>query len=428
MKTTILESLKEKTVLVIDYGNFFPVVERLARDFGRVLLYIPWEAPFPTHHKYLVGTGIPNVERVYSIWPYYYQIDLFYFCDLNMGPWQDFLRAEGRLVFGPGRGENMELYRDQMKGLQRSLGMAINPYEVIRGLDQLRAYLKEHDNKYIKTNLMRGHFESFHHESYEHTEALLDDWEGGEHGLGLYKHDEVFIVEDPIEAVAEIGYDGPVINGQYPERTLVGVEIKDCGYCGVIVDYKKLPKGLQEINALLAPTFKEFGYCGMYSNEIRIGLDGQFYLIDMTCRHPEPPTCLQLEIYENYSEMIWLIAQGIVPEIKTKFKYGVQIIIKSDWAKTQDQYVSFPEQFKHFVKLKNMYIKEGKRYYQPQPGVEMEEIGAVIGMGNTLEEAINQAKAIAKQVKGYSIVCNGDALDKATEEIEKLKKAGIKLF
>jgi hypothetical protein len=426
--SSILDEIKTKTVMVIDYGNFFPVAERLARDFGRVLLYVPWEQPFPTHHKRMVGTGVPGVERIYNIFPYLDQTDLFYFCDLNMGPMQDYLRRNGFLVFGAGMGEEMELYRDRMKALQRSLGMALNPYEVIHGLDALREYLMEHDDKYVKTNLMRGHFESFHHDTYDLTEALLDEWEGGEHGLGLYKDEEVFIVEDPIKAVAEIGYDGPVIRGKFPDKTLLGVEIKDCGYCGVVVDYKKLPKPLLEIHAKLADTFATYDYRGMYSNEIRIGVDGLYYLIDQTCRQPEPPTCLQLEIYENFSEMVWLIAQGIVPEIKTRYKYGAQIVIKSDWAKTQPQNIKFPEQFRHFIKIKNMFIKKGKYYYQPQPGLEMEEIGAVIGMGNTLEEAIEQAEMIAKEVKGYCIQCDGSSLSKAKNEIEKLKKAGIKLF
>lgn len=419
-----MEDLKQKTVMVIDYGNFFPVAERLARDFGRVLYYTPWEMAFPKYHNYVVGQNVPGVDRIYSIWEYYELTDLFFFCDLYMGSFQEWIRSQGKLVFGAGRGEEMEIYRDRMKSLQRSLGLPTNEYEVLRGIDGLREYLEDNDNKFIKTNLMRGHFESFHHETYELTKPLLDEWE---HTLGIYKNEEIFIVEEPIEAVAEIGYDGFAIDGKFPDKAMFGIEVKDCAYCGVILDYDKLPKQLLEINKKLAPTFREYGYRGSYTNEVRLGIDRLGYLIDQTCRQPEPPTCLQLEIFENYPQMVWEIANGEVPVIKNKFRYGAQIIIKSDWARTEPQAVYFPAQYKNFVKLKNFAIRDGVCYYIPQ-GVEMEEIGAVIGLGNTLDEAIEQAKTIAREVKGYCLECNVDGLGKVQEEIEKLKKAGIKAF
>lgn len=419
------ENLKDKTVLHIDYGNFFPISERLSRDFGRVLYYTPWETSFPKYHNYVIGHNVPGVERIYNIWDYYDQVDLFYFSDLFMGSFQAWLRDQGKLVYGPGRGEDMEIYRDRMKSLQRSLGLPLNPYEVLRGLDGLREHLQDNDDVWVKTNLMRGHFESFHHETYDLSKPMLDDWE---HTLGVYKNDVIFIIETPIEAIAEIGYDGPVIDGKFPERVMAGLEIKDCAYCGVMVDYNKLPKQLLEINKKLSDTFRSYGYRGSYTNEVRIGVDRLGYLIDQTCRHPEPPTCLQLEMYDNYSEVVWHVAQGIVPEIKTKFKYGVQIIIKSDWARTEPQAIYFPPQYKNFIKIKNLTINEGVNYYVPQGGIEMEEIGAVIGLGNTLDAAMEQAKTIAAEVKGYCIECNLADLGKATEEIEKLKKAGIKLF
>lgn len=420
-----MTELNDRTVLVIDYGNFFPVAERLARDFGRVLYYTPWETAFPKYHSYVIGTGVPGVERVYSLWKYFDQVDLFYFTDLYYGEFQEWLRGMGKTVYGPGRGEEMEIYRDRMKSLQRSVGLPLNSYEVVRGLDGLREMLQDSDDKYIKTNLMRGHFESFHHIEYDLTKPVLDEWE---HVLGIYKNEEIFIVEDPIEAIAEIGYDGWSIAGNFPAKALFGVEIKDCAYCGVVLPYDKFPKMLLDINQKLSPIFREYDYRGPYTNEVRIGVDRAGYLIDQTCRHPEPPTCLQLEIYDNYSEIVWDIAHGLVPQIKNKYKYGAQIVIKSDWARTEPQAIYFPPQYKNFVKIKNLAINEGVSYFIPQPGIEMEEIGAVIGLGNTLEAAIEQAKTIAKEVKGYCVECNIDGLSKAEAEIDKLKKAGIRVF
>lgn len=420
-----MDNLKFLTVMVIDYGNFFSVAERLARDFGRVLYYTPWQAPFPKYHNYIIGTGVPGVERIYSPWPNYDRVDLFYFTDLYQGEWADRLRLEGKNVFGPGRGEEMEIYRDRMKSLQRSVGLPINKYEVIKGLDGLREYLQENDDQYVKTNLMRGHFESFHHEEYELTKPLLDQWE---HTLGIYKDEEIFICEDPIEALAEIGYDGWIIDGMVPPKALFGLERKNAAYAGVVVDYEKLPKQLLDINKKLSETFRGYQYRGAYTNEVRIGVDRLGYLIDQTCRQPEPPTCLQLEIFDNYSEIVWNIAQGIIPKIKNKYKYGAQLIIKSEYAKREYQEIKFPAQYKNFVKISNLAMRGDKYYYIPQPGTEMEETGSVIGLGNTWKAAKEQCKTIAKQVKGYGIECNVDELDKLDEEMEKLSKAGIKMF
>lgn len=417
--------LEDKTIMVVDYGNFFPVAERLARDFGRVLYYIPWQRPFPKYHSYVVGTNVPNVERIYDLWKYYDLVDVFYFCDLFMGDLQEWLRSKGKFVYGAGKGEEMEIYRDRMKSLQRALGLPLNKYEVIRGLDGLREFLQDNDNKYIKTNLMRGHFESFKHDRYELTKPVLDKWE---HTLGMYKNYEVFIVEDPIEALAEIGYDGFVADGYFPEKALFGAEKKNCAYIGVVVDYRKLPKPLLDINEKLADTFREYQYRGSYTNEVRLGVDRVGYLIDQTCRQPEPPTCLQLEIFDNYSEIVWEIAQGNVPKIKNKYKFGVQIILKSEWAKTEPLAIYFPSQFKNFVKIQNLTIEEGVHYYVPQEGSDGEEVGSVVGLGNTVEAAIDQAESIVKQVEAYGLEYDIDGLKKMQDEIDKFRKAGIKAF
>jgi len=417
-------SFRDKVVMVIDYGNFLPVAQRLARDFGKVLYYIPWETAFPKYNSYVIGTGIANVQRVYSIYDHINEVDIFVFCDLFFGPMQEWLRSLGKRVFGAGRGEDMEIYRDRMKFLQTDLGLPINEYEVLHGLDSLRNYLKYNDNKFVKTNIMRGHFESFRHENYLLSKPLLDELE---HSLGIYKEDQVFIVEAPIEAICEIGYDGFVIDGKYPNKTLVGLEIKDCGYCGVVTDYYKLPVQLKKITGALSDTFRSYNYRGSYTNEVRIGVDRKGYLIDQTCRQPEPPTSLQLEIFDNYSEIVWEVAGGNVPVIRNKYKYGVQVIIKSEWAKTEPQAIYFPEQYRDFIKIKNLAILDGVYYYIPQ-AVQMAEIGGVIGMGDTLNEAIEQATKIAKEVKGYRLCCNIQSLQECKGLVDGLKRAGLGLF
>lgn len=418
-------NLKDKTILVWDFGSFTYIAEKFAQDYGRVLYYAPFDESFPKHNKFVIGKGLKNVEKVESFWDHYHDIDIWYFSDLYQGQFQSWLKEQGKIVFGSGMGSEMELYRDLMKQHQKELGLELNDYKVIQGLDSLREYLKDNDDKYVKSNMLRGSMETWHHDTYKLSIPILDEMQ---HSFGIFKNDQVFIVETPIRDAVEYGYDGFCVNGKYPSKTMFGIEVKDSAYCTVFTDYSKLPNPIKDTNDKLSDTFKNYNYTGWYSNEMRSFSRDKGILTDITCRNAEPPTSLAIEMLEDYSMYVWQVANEIVPDVKSKFKYGAQIIIKSVWAKEEPQAIYFPSQYKDYVKIKNLVIQDDIYYYVPQEGVKMEEIGAVIGMGNTLKDAIKQAKDIAKQVKGYCLKINGDALDETEKEIEKLTKIGIKIF
>jgi len=145
------------------------------------------------------------------------------------------------------------------------------------------------------------------------------------------------------------------------------------------------------------------------------------------CRMPQPPGDLQMELYENFSEAVWQMANGIVPELKPIAKYGAQIIIKSSWATEEPQAVYFPKEYEDRVRVKNLMYKERIPYYIPCD-IEMEEIGSVCGYGDTVADAIKDASKIAETVEGDCVHCDGGPLEKAFEQIKKLKTFGIDLF
>lgn len=422
MENSILSNL---TVLVFDYGNFSYVSEKFAKSFGRTLLYCPYEEGFPKYNKFMIGSGIPGVEKVQSFWPYFDQIDLFYFADLYQGEFQAWLRNQGKAVFGSGKGEDMELLRDMMKRKQQDLKMDLNDYEVIHGFDNLQNYLENNDDKYIKTNTLRGGMETWHHENIMLSKPILDELN---HSLGVFKNNQTFIAESPIDSVCEVGYDGFCGEGIYPSKVMFGLEVKDSSYCCVFTDYQRLPIPLKEINKALSPSLEDYGYRGWVSTEVKMISADKGILLDFTARNGEPPTSLAIEMLEDYPLYCWQIAIGEIPNVKSKFKYGAQIIIKSDWAREEPQPIYFPSEYTDYVKIKNLVIQDGVRYFVPIPAQTMCEIGAVIGCGNTLQQAIDQAKKVAKEIKGYTLEINGSALDDAAEEIKKLSKLGISLF
>lgn len=418
------ENLGDKVVCVIDYGSFIYVAQKLCGTYGTVFYHNPsWKTSFPKWNGQMVGVGVDGIEVIDSIWPYFDDIDLFVFTDLFQGEFQQWLVDQGKLVFGSGIGSVMETDRADFKELMKENKMPVNKYEVIHGLDNLKEYLTDKEDKYIKTTgNYRGEMETFHFQSMRLSKSVFDMYN---HTLGLAKYSQEFIVEDPIQDAEEIGSDIVVVDGKYPSKGMWGIEIKDAGYLGIISEYDNFPSYIKYVNHKLSNAFASYGYRGPYSNEIRVTKKGIAYLTDMTCRFPEPPTSLYLEMYDNYGEIVWDVASGIVPDIKNKFRYGAEIIIKSEHAKTEPQEIYFPEAIKKYVKIKNLAVVNGIRYFVPQ-NVEMAEIGAVIGMGNTLEEAISQAKDNAKQVEGFELHINCEAMDDAQEQIDKMPAYGIK--
>lgn len=419
-------NLKSKVACVIDSGGYPEIAIELAKAFGKVYYFVEWREAFPTYHKKSIGTGIPNVIRIENLEDYEDEIDFWYVTDLFYGAKTEQLRRNGKICFGAGRGEIIELNRGYLKGLLKQLDLPVNEYETIIGITALREYLKANPDVYVKLNAnMRGHLESSHCENYDLFKPVLDSLQ---HQLGWDAETAEFMVEKPIRPAIEYGYDGYFCSGGYPNKTTFGVEIKDSAYGCIVVDYNKLPKSVKEINEKFKPILTAFDYRGALGNEIRHQEKGKAYYLDAYCRQGQPPTSLQIRMTENYAEVAYEIALGRIPDIKFKAKYGVMLVIKSDWAKTEPQPIYFDEKYAEFISIKNLAIKDGIRYFVPTIGCEMEEIGSCAFYADTMKAAIKQVKEIAKSIKGYGVHVNVDALDETQEEIDKLSKYGINLF
>ena len=66
-------------------------------------------------------------------------------------------------------------------------------------------------------------------------------------------------------------------------------------------------------------------------------------------------------------------------------------------------------------------------YYAVPQSVGLPEIGAVVASDKTMQGAIDKVKGYCDQISGYYIECHTEALDKAQEELDKLKEMGITL-
>ena len=420
----MLQDYKSKTVAVIDNGLFVEIAATLAKSFGKVYYFSPWRGAFPKSNARLVGTGIKGVTRCNDYHDIIDEVDLWIFPDVYYSGIQLDLEARGKRVWGSRKGEELELNRRASKEHCKSLGIPVGPYVVLTGIDALREYLKLHDDQWIKCSLTRGDFESFHSENYKNIEPRLDELE---HNLGAKKKIYEFIVEQGIPDAVEIGYDGFSVDGQFPTQACNGIEVKDKGYIGLFQPYKDMAPQIQEINSKLAPTLKEFKYRNFFAVEARITQDGKPLVIDPCCRAGSPPSELLQLMYTNLPDIFWYGAEGTCIDPVPADKWGAELLIHSSWADKNWQAVQFPPEIRDNVKFRNLAIINGEYYVVPQ-SVGLPEIGAVVAVGPTLEEAVETCKEYSKHVKGYFIDMFADSLDEAQDEIEKLKKFGIDTF
>lgn len=415
---------KDVTCLVIDTGDTVDFANKLGEHFKKVYYYCNFVESFPTMNRAFIGYGLENIERVENLFDYIEEVDLVVINCLFYDDLQVFLESIGKKVWGNRNAEELENNRVLLKKILKKLDLPVGEYAVCKGIDKLREYLKEHENVYVKIPRYRGITETFKATTYKKTEPELDVIE---QLLGGFKNMVDFVVEHELKDKVEIGSDTYCIDGVYPNKIMTGVEVKDCAYIAKMKPYTSVPKEITIVNDKLAPILKKYNAKGFISTEIRVGKDKQPYLIDITIRIPEPPSMLFSVMWKNLGDIIWKGANGICVDPEYDYKYGVQLIIHSDWAVKNWQPVNLTKEARKYVRLKNCMYKDGTYYVIPQE-IGLKEIGAVIGLGNTKEEAIKNAIENAKYVNENCIHINTDYLKKADEELEKSAKLGIKLF
>lgn len=409
-------NLKQKCALVYDNGVFTELAVTLGKQFGRVLYYVPWTSGMPKSNALLIGHGLPGVERVENPWDHFDEIDIWIFPDVYEAGLQKYLAGCGKRVWGCRGGAELEIDRPKSKESSKKLGIDIGPYKVITGLDALRKHLKVNDDQWVKISGTRGDMETFGAKTYSQVETRLDELE---HNMGAMKKIMEFTVEEAIPDAIETGYDGYVIDGKFPRGAMTGVEIKDEAYVMKVTSYDKLPAQVQSVNDKLRPALKRYGYRGFISTEVRCTKDGKAYLIDPCCRAGSPPNELYQNLIENLAEVIWHGAEGTLIEPEFRAKWGAEVLLISEWADQNWQHITFPPKVRDNIKLRNFCRIEGEYYVIPQ-WTGCAEVGAVVAMGNTAEEAIAEVKRIAELVEGHLLDKPVDALDQAQEQLAKV--------
>lgn len=417
-----------KTILCYDNGLFFEFALKLTDYYEKVLYFCPWKNSFPRMAEAMLGTEWvkgerlntfdgKNIERVDHIFDHIDKIDLACFLDVYDGDLQVFLEDYGVPIFGSRKGEDLELERWETKQKFKKIGMDVQPIVRIVGLENLKNYLKDKENKYIKISKYRKEFETFKHCNSKLSEPIFDKLHDK---LGPMKSITEFIVEDEIDAIVEEGVDAYTIDGEFPNKLLSGVEIKDCGYFCEFMNYEDLSKGNKKVNEQMKPLLKEYGYKGFISSEIRTTEGGKNYAIDPCCRLGSPPSELYQEMYSNLGDIIDFGSTGKMIDPESRAKFGLEVIIHSSWYTESHQAVYFPEEYRDNIKLRFPLKVDGTYYCLNL--FDLPEIGAIVVYGDSFEECKKKMMEIASKVEGHGIEIKLDSIDQAYEEFNKMKK------
>lgn len=413
--------LKTKTVCFVDNGLFVSFVRKMAPSFKKCYYHNPWACAFPTSKMLVVGEGFDEITKLKFPLDKVDEIDLWVFLDLGQGDLQSYLEDKGARVWGARHGEELELYRWEFKQYLKKLGLPVQNVENVVGMSALRKHLSGVKNKYVKTSLVRGDFETFRHDDYKLSEPRLDELE---HLLGPLKQDYEFVVEDEIPDAVEVGYDGFTVDGQFPSHAMCAVEVKDCGMVGAVRSYNQLPKPVLDINKALSDTLKRYSYRGFLSTEIRYAEDKKPYLIDPCCRLGTPSNELLQELFTDWPMVLWEGAVGNLVSPKPVAKFGVLAVIKTEWATENWTALHYPKELDPFVKLRFHTRINDVNYIVPQ-AIGIPDVGYVAAVGDTLLGAIKLCKERAAQIKGYQVHVSLESIDKAIEEIKKGEEFGV---
>jgi hypothetical protein len=418
-----MSSVSNKTCLIPDSGAHLFLAEKLAEKFAKVWFVRP-DASCSGYLKSApdqIGRGL-EVECIYDMWKVIDKADCVAFFDCCNGGLQRWLKSKGHKVFGSAGAGEVEEDKTKFLDILKDLNLPIPKTYRAEGFKDLVTYLEGKGEKWLKFPFYRGDGDTRKYTNMRQLNDWLDDLRSR---IGWRLADEYeILIQDPIESVCEVGYDGFCVNGEFTNKNiLIGYESKDTGYIGKVMP--ETPAILRKVNDKFSDLFKRLGYQGHYSTEIRIAASGKAYFIDPTCRCPSPPGELMCEIYGNYAEAVWEIANGKMPDLKPVAPYGASLCVVSDWNKAHELCVEFPKELKKNVKLSN-HMKKGPAYYVIPTGTSG-WFGAVVATGNTAKEATEKCVEVAKQIKCDDMDIEEKAFDEIGKTIQSGKRFGINM-
>lgn len=418
-----MKSLSEVHFRVVDKGIFLPIARRLAREAKQVTYWTPHEKAFPTLRD-AIGDGFGDISRVESMWDGKDEVDCWVFPDVGFAAEQRELISQGKIVWGARDGDTLEVLRGKFLSVLMQTPLPVPPYQKIVGMSALHDHLRDKRDKWIKISRYRGDWETLHFRNWDQDELELD---ARAVKLGPWKDFLSFYVFDDIDTEIEDGCDSYCIDGAFPSTVIHGMEAKDKAFIGAFQKFADLPEELRRVNEVFGPILKEYGYRSFFSTEVRITPEGESYLIDPTCRAGSPPSQVQCEMIQNYGEIIWRGAHGELVEPIPAAMFGVQALLsaKGDPRSTW-RVIELSDELDQWVKCGFCCKLENRLCFMPEYEATANEVGWLIGIGDTIEKAIAHLKS-NMDLLPCGICCEFASLGDLLKEIHTAEDAGMEV-
>lgn len=413
-----MKPISEATALVYDNRLFQPVAHRLAQDFKRVLYFSEWERDRKIGDAVL-GDGFPDIERCLDVWEVKGEVDLFVFPDIGNAGLQKELEAQGKAVWGARDGAHQESNRELFLETLAHCGLKVPPYEVVVGLTELRRYLEDVEDVYVKISRFRGSFETSHFRSMKLDRGLLDLW-----GVRFGPVSELlrFVVFPNIDTPLEIGADTYCVDGQWPSVMLQGIEWKDRSYFAAVTKREDMPQQIQDVMNCYGKVLAASRFRSQFSMEVRVK-DDEGYFIDPTCRGGLPSTASQMALWQNFAEIVYHGANGELVEPVVAGKFAAESIVEMNCDEGLWTTVEMPEKLEGHLQLTGCCMVEDLIAFPPGEKHD-DTVGWLCATGDDQEEVIHLMNELADELPD-GMDANTECLAYVLKEIHEAEKKGI---
>lgn len=414
-----MKDISEVTCCVVDTGLFLNFARTMATKCKRVLYHNPDLRSYPSIHQACIGDGFPELEVIRDLWSFVGDIDVFCYPDVGRGAEQSYLRSIGKPVWGSGWGQSLELKRESFLTILDTVGLDVPKYSVCIGVDELRAHLEDKEDQYVKISRYRFDMETHHWRNLAMDEGWLDSLKIR---FGPLKNKVRFIVLPSIDADIEIGGDTYNVDGKWPSLMLNGVEGKDKSYFAAVTQRNEMPEQVQAVMEAFSPVLKTFSFRSQWSSEIRVAGD-KFYFIDPTCRGGMPSSGSQQLLWENFPEIVYAGAHGILLDPEPAAKFSIETMITAKDEDCEWTTLELDPALEGFAQFNGCCYVDGV-YAFPKREYGGHDLGWLVSIGNSPKEVLEKQKEAADLLPdGFN--ADVEALASVIQDIDKAAKDGV---
>jgi hypothetical protein len=416
-----LKDISDLTLCVVDHGIYFPVAQRLARDCKRVIYHIPNGDAFETFAQACRGDGHDDIELTDDFWKIKNEIDGFVFPDVGDSGLQLELQSQGFPVWGSKSADVQEKMRGVWIKTCEKIGLPMPKTHVIKGISNLRVFFNDHEGEtfHVKISRFRGDMETWKACEKSQIENKLDVLALK---FGPFKDRVLFYVQEPVDTDIEGGADTYFVNGNYPDKVILGYEKKGESYFATWKHRSDMPKEIWQPSEAMKELLASYDYANTVSSEVRVkGSDS--FMLDPCLRFPSPAGEEELEMYGNFTEIVYLGARGELVQPDMTAKFCGEAVIGYTGDREGWKSIRVPEEVRRWVKLYACAYEDGAYHFPP--GQDPEAIGCAVGLGDEPEEVIDRLKEIEEALKNSSVELHIEPMADLFKEIEKAEAKGI---